>query len=99
MRQNCWEFKECGRETGGENVAEFGVCPAYEEARLNGVHGGRNAGRSCWVIAGTFCGDKVQGTFAQKEKTCLVCDFYKTVRKEEKEDFQMSGLLVKTIAA
>ena len=99
MKENCWEFKECGRETGGKNVAELGVCPAYEETRLNGVHGGRNAGRSCWVIAGTFCGDKVQGTFAQKEKTCLVCDFYKTIRKEEKEDFQMSGLLVKTIAA
>ncbi len=99
MKQNCWEFKECGREIGGKNVAELGVCSAYEEPRLNGVHGGRNAGRSCWVIAGTFCGDKVQGTFAEKEKTCLVCDFYKMVRKEEKENFQMTGHLLKTIAA
>ncbi len=99
MKQNCWEFKECGREAGGKSVAEFGVCPATEETRLNNVHGGKNAGRACWVIAGTFCGDKAQGTFAQKEKTCLICDFYKSVRKEEGKEFQMYGHLVKTLAA
>ena len=99
MKKNCWEHKECGREIGGINAAELGVCPAYEETRLNGVHGGRNAGRSCWAIAGTFCGNKVQGTFAEKEKTCLVCDFYKVVRSEEKESFKVSGLLLKTLAA
>lgn len=24
---NCWEFKKCGRETGGLKIKEMGVCP------------------------------------------------------------------------
>jgi hypothetical protein len=31
-----------------------------------------NAGRICWAIAGTFCGDKVQGDFAQKSVSCML---------------------------
>ncbi|MGD0283853.1 MAG: two-CW domain-containing protein, partial [Dissulfurispiraceae bacterium] len=26
---NCWEFKKCGREMGGVNIEQLGVCPAY----------------------------------------------------------------------
>ena len=29
-------------------------------------------------MAGTFCGDKVQGSFAQKMKSCVKCQFYKS---------------------
>jgi hypothetical protein len=58
---NCWEFKKCGREAGGAKAKELGVCPATEDEKLNTVHGGKNAGRSCWVLAGTMCGGKVQG--------------------------------------
>ena len=64
---NCWEFKKCGREQGGPQVAEFGVCPAYT----------RNAGDACWMVAGTFCGGEVQGTFAEKQQNCMNCNFYK----------------------
>lgn len=48
---NCWEFKKCGRESGGAHAYDFGVCPAATEKRLNGTHGGKNAGRACWVVA------------------------------------------------
>jgi hypothetical protein len=34
-------------------------------------------------VAGTFCGGKVQGSFAEKEITCMACDFYKRVKEEE----------------
>jgi hypothetical protein len=81
--KNCWEFKGCGRETGGANAVELGVCPSYEETRADGVNGGRNGGRSCWAIAGTLCGGEPQGTFARELRTCLECDFYKKVRGEE----------------
>jgi hypothetical protein len=80
---NCWEFMKCGREPGGSNVAELGVCPASIETRASGIHEGVNAGRCCWAFAGTFCGGKVQGTFAQKFETCTDCPFYKTVTEEE----------------
>ncbi|MBI5102677.1 MAG: hypothetical protein HZB33_12715 [Nitrospirae bacterium] len=95
---NCWEFKKCGRETGGSHVHDLGVCPAAEESALDGTHGGVNAGRSCWVLAGTLCKNKVQGTFAQKYKDCEICDFYKKVREEEFPKFVLSSLLLKKIS-
>lgn len=86
LKLNCWEAKKCGREPGGTNVAEFGVCPASTEKRLDGVHGGVNAGRSCWVVAGTFCKGKVQGTFAQKSGGCSHCDFFQAVKEQQQKD-------------
>ncbi len=94
MKQNCWEFKKCGREPGGMRAHELGTCPAATDYRLDGVHDGRNAGRACWVLAGTFCGGRVQGTFAQKFPNCGVCDFYKVVRAEESGGFQYSNILM-----
>lgn len=96
-KKNCWEFKKCGREAGGEHVKEFGVCPVAEEARLDGIHGGRNAGRSCWIVAGTLCKGSVQGTFAQKYQSCEQCDFYSIVKEEEYPRFMLSALLLKKI--
>lgn len=84
---NCWEFKKCGREPGGSKVAELGVCPTAQLERADGLHGGAQGGRVCWVIAGTFCHGEVQGTFVAKVKTCINCDFYQTVC--EQEDFQL----------
>jgi len=60
---NCWEFKKCGRQPEGVHEHNLGTCPAPLERMLDGVHGGKNAGRACWVLAGTMCGGKVQGTF------------------------------------
>jgi hypothetical protein len=101
VNMNCWEFKKCGRQEGGIMADVLGVCPAFTESRLNGVHGGTNSGRACWIIAGTFCGGKVQGTFAEKELSCLGCDFYKLVRKEEvaKGTFRLSPDLEEILAA
>jgi hypothetical protein len=87
-KQNCWEFKKCGREPGGLKVAELGVCPAAFEKRVNGIHGGINGGRACWAVTGTFCGGKVQGTFASKLVNCMECEFYKRVGSEEGKDFE-----------
>ncbi|HAM51027.1 MAG TPA: hypothetical protein DCP92_10190 [Nitrospiraceae bacterium] len=91
---NCWEFKKCGRQLGGNNTKESGRCPATLEERLDGVHNGVKAGRACWVVAGTLCKDQVQGTFAQKYTTCKQCDFYEKVRKEEYPNFELSPKLL-----
>ena len=82
-RLNCWDFMQCGREPDGERVKELGVCPAAVEASFDGINFGKNAGRICWAVAGTCCGGKVQGTFAEKRKSCVTCDFYKNVQKQE----------------
>jgi hypothetical protein len=91
---NCWEFKKCGREPGGEKAVELGVCPASTEKSLDGMHRGDNAGRSCWVIAGTFCGGEVHGTYAATIEDCVECDFLKKVMEEEKTDHQSANDLL-----
>lgn len=63
----CWEFMKCGRDRDATLR-----CPAYP-----------HFGRICWVVAGTFCEGKAQGTFAQKFEDCRRCEFYKKrVNKE-----------------
>ena len=87
MSQNCWEVKKCGRQPGGAKLHELGVCPAATDAAHNGVNGGKNAGRFCWVIAGTLCGGKVQGEFAEKRMSCMTCDYYLQVKREQAGQF------------
>ena len=86
-KANCWEFMKCGREPGGIHSADKGVCPATVETGADGINGGRNGGRCCWVIAGTFCFGEVQGTTAKKSKNCMDCVFYLIVANEESEFF------------
>lgn len=74
---NCWEFKKCGREPGEAHEGKYGVCPAATNQSFNGCNGGLNAGRSCWMVAGTYCKGETQGTFIDKSAGCQKCDFYK----------------------
>ena len=65
---NCWGYKKCGREEGGENASQLGVCPAYP-----------NHGKNCWMVAGTFCNGEPGGTTARELSSCLSCDWHKKV--------------------
>ena len=82
-KMNCWEYKKCGRELGGLKAEKEGVCPAAAENPFNAFNNGLNAGRSCWLVAGTFCDHEIMGTFAEKIDTCKNCGFYKKVQEEE----------------
>jgi len=84
--KNCWEFMGCGREPGGEKCAELGVCPASEDPSFDGINLGKNAGRICWAVAGTFCGGRTQGTFAEKRESCVQCHFFQRVQDEQGTD-------------
>ena len=83
MKLNCWEHKKCGRGPGGENARQLGVCPVATASKLDTAHGGTNAGRACWVVAGSLCGGKIQGTYAEKLANCWRCDFMNMVKQEE----------------
>ena len=74
---------QCGREPGGENALELGICPAAVDASHEGINSGSNAGRFCWAVTGTMCDGSVQGNFAKKRKTCTQCHFYNEVRAQE----------------
>jgi len=81
-KQNCWEHLNCGREPGGSKIKELGICPASTDASADGFLGGKNAGRACVYIVGTFCGGKTQGNHEQKRAHCERCEFYQHLRRE-----------------
>ncbi len=87
---NCWEFKNCGREEGGVNTEEFGICPASQSMEFDEVNDGINGGRFCWVVEGTVCNGELQGNRMDKLKDCLNCDFLKTVNQEQGRDFALT---------
>ena len=78
----------CGREPGGKNAHKQGICPAAADSTFNNFNQGVNAGRLCWLVAGTFCGGEVQGAFAQKYLSCKQCEFYRKVHAEEGDTIQ-----------
>lgn len=80
---NCWEFMKCERHHGGSKAGELGICPVTIDEEMDGAHGGIAAGRACWAVVGSFCGGKIQGTYAQKLKDCTKCDFMALVKREE----------------
>lgn len=82
-KMNCWEFNKCGREPGGDNVSEYGICPAARDTSLDGMNQGKSGGRACWAISGTLCEGKVQGTFAMKLSDCKQCSFFKLVLMQQ----------------
>lgn len=87
MKTNCWQVMNCGREPGGINAEKDGICPSAINDAADGLNEGKNGGRACWAIAGTFCAGKVEGTFAINLETCMLCGFYKQVSIEEGLDF------------
>ncbi|HCY87600.1 MAG TPA: hypothetical protein DHV36_20870, partial [Desulfobacteraceae bacterium] len=74
-RINCWEYMKCGRGPDQGKAA----CPAASKSWFDGMNDGINAGRSCWLIAGTDCKGKIKGTFARQYESCRQCAFFKQV--------------------
>ena len=79
-RKNCWEFRKCGRESARPGDSP---CPACTCKDLDGANGGRNAGRACWVAAGSMNFDEQSGQHPHPQKHCWMCDFFNAVREEE----------------
>jgi hypothetical protein len=86
---NCWEFTNCGREPGGHRADDLGVCPAGADGRMDGVNGGRNGGRICWAVAGTFSHNRPQCIYADATRPCETCEFYLIVHPTEKTSTQV----------
>lgn len=92
-KQNCWEFKKCGREPGGINSDELGVCPAAMDAGADGFCGGKNGGRACVYIVGTLCEDKIQKSYKEKERVCDECEFHILLKKEHPKEMTIFSYL------
>ena len=74
---------KCGRHPGGDKVDKLGLCPAAIDPIYDGFNQGDSAGRACWIVSGTFCDGKIQGSFVDKQDSCKNCAFYKKIHAEE----------------
>ncbi len=82
--ENCWEFMGCGRQPGGENAREHGICLAAVDESSHGLNGGTNGGRICWTVTGHFSeARKVRCRPARDIPTCTSCLFFKKVLREQ----------------
>lgn len=89
-KQNCWEYKKCGREPGGYEAAIYDVCSAATSIEANGLNDGINGGRICWAVAGTFLNGNVTAKYASDKFSCINCDFFQLVSDEQGvNDFEM----------
>ncbi|MHB8875744.1 MAG: HD-GYP domain-containing protein [Myxococcaceae bacterium] len=82
-RKNCWEVFGCGRNPGGDHVAELGICPTTTATSADGLNGGLNGGRICWTVAGTLCAVPGNPHAHRGPDRCASCRFYRQVRDEE----------------
>ncbi len=96
---NCWEFMGCGLQIEGKRAQseDLASCPAAVEKRFNGVHGGKNAGRACWMVPLTHCNRTFQGTREEKMSSCMNCDFYRSVQEEEARGFIHTDTLMEML--
>ena len=84
---NCWEFKKCGREPGGENTEKLGVCEASVERKFDGINQGNNAGRYCWKVKISEENQNAADETLSAIMNCIECDFFIKVKAEEKNEF------------
>jgi len=81
-KQNCWEFRKCGREIGGKHSEEFGVCPAANNVEADGFCDGKNGGRACRYVLNTLCDGVCQTTYEKKDGACCDCEFRKQLKND-----------------
>lgn len=79
---------KCGREPGGREEYMQGPCPAATFRQFDGIYGGTNAGRSCWLAAQTDHGKDIR-------KDCRHCNFFKYVIEAEFSDYDPLSILNK----
>jgi len=73
---NCWDFKKCCDKSLSNHASESILCPVKKEFNANGLNGGINGGRICWVIMDSHCKKKPQSA-------CFQCEFSYKVMAEE----------------
>jgi len=82
-RANCWDVMRCGRGPNGAGAGGLPKCAAALETSADGVNGGVNGGRVCWAVAGTLCNGRARDRRASRLVSCLGCDFFSQVQREE----------------
>ncbi len=81
---NCWEFKKCGRQEGGENAGVLGGCPVCSAKEADGFNDGVNGGRGCAYIVGSFSPGVIDDVEQNKKADCSNCEFYHLLKRDSR---------------
>lgn len=73
----------CGRGPNGDKKDKCSVCPVTTEILADGLNGGVNGGRMCWVIVDNCPGDENDSSRTQEKSFCFQCEFRYKVMAEE----------------
>jgi len=95
VKLNCWQFMGCRVQKKNSLLRAISgpyICPVFLEKKLDGVHGGINGGRACWIVSRTTCCGTIQGTCEEKYQTCIACDFYRSIMEEEDDLISLQAL-------
>ncbi|MEI6055883.1 MAG: hypothetical protein WCR55_07470 [Lentisphaerota bacterium] len=92
--ENCWEYRKCGRELGGNHTAKKGVCPVAAFKQANGLWGGINGGRVCCRISKALDLDNDESrrlslldkAIDKNANRCEGCNFYEILNDESIEE-------------
>lgn len=63
---NCWDFNKCGRQMGGAEATNHGVCAAWPDN-----------GKRCAFVVGTMSQNK-NAIRHNDVPSCWVCDYYRS---------------------
>ena len=93
---NCWDYMKCGKGPGGEKTDKCATCPVASETLANGLNGGLNGGRICWIIAENNCIEDLKCSNLHHKSSCYSCEFRYKVTMEEGllKVCQTTGLLL-----
>ena len=80
---NCWEFMKCGKGPSMNGKGKCNSCPIANSTLADGLNGGINGGRICWIIAETCGNGKVQCSDFHRKNSCFSCEFRFKVTIEE----------------
>ncbi len=73
----------CRQGPGGNKVESLGRCPVSNELSANGLNGGVNGGRMCWIVAEACSKSEVKCSELQRKSSCFSCEFRYKVAIEE----------------
>ncbi len=83
IKYNCWEYMKCGKGPDENKTDPSRTCPAAANNVSDGLNGGRNGGRICWLIAETKCCGEVEHANQNRKNPCFSCGFRFKVMAEE----------------
>lgn len=71
---------KCGKQDGTD---KSDVCPIAAEKSANGLNGGKNGGRLCWIIADAHPATWRSCSIKGRKDPCFSCEFRFKVMMEE----------------